>query len=69
MISLIISIIIILLMFSHCKSMLEVLISTAFIILFICLMRDWTLQEFFNNFTEMFNPLIQWLETQNIKAT
>lgn len=67
MISLMISLLIIFLVFAYCDSLFDMIIVFGLIILFICLVRDWTLQEFFVNFIEMFRPIVNWLESHNIK--
>ena len=65
MLSLIISLIIIALVLIYCNNFLEILVSFSFIILFICLIRDWNLAEFWTNFVEMFEPITTWIEAQN----
>ena len=64
MLSLILSILVISLVFIYCNNFLEILVSFFFIILFICLVRDWSLLDFWNNFTEMFEPISSWIKSQ-----
>ena len=62
MISLFISLLIIVLVFTYCNNLIEIIVAFSLIILFICLARDWTLQEFIKNFIEMFDPIKHLLE-------
>lgn len=60
------SLLVIILVLVYCDRLIDIIVIFSLIIIFVCLVRGWNIQDFFNHFIEMFNPFIKWLESNNI---